>query len=515
MSCWKPLSSGSGRLRCLAQRPNKTHRLINTSSHNYNEALRLLSQLYSNRQITNLFDNPSVSRSAKSPAKDLNALALPEMREWLRRAGYEPRELARIRHIHIAGTKGKGSVSAFATGMLKQYEHVGTYTSPHLVSPRERIAIQGEPVSQDVFAEAFFELWERFSDAARWEGKSTTEAEGPESKPFFFRFMTILAWHIFLREKVDSVVLECGIGGEYDATNVVPPEAVSAAVLTQLGIDHVSMLGDTVDKISWHKAGILKPGVRGFVRQLNEQPSVRRVLQSRAAEKGAELFELDDALVEQWGGVPGKLKGVFQKYNQALAVLAVREHLGMKNDPTTALEDIPAKMVRGLQEASLRGRCETIHHGPVDWYVDGAHTRDSLQEVARWFVDGLGPDETATLIFNQQERDASQLLGVLLDATKQVSGRSSLFDNALFTRNDQERPADGEERDMEVQTRVSQCMIQNVPGCNVKVFSNVRETVEAAREIARQKGPNHRVLVTGSMHLVGGILQALEPESLL
>ncbi|KAM5355407.1 hypothetical protein ACJ41O_002053 [Fusarium nematophilum] len=494
--------------------PN-ARRTIGTPSRDYNEALRLLSQLYSNRHITNLFDKPSASKSPSQPAKDLNALAIPEMREWLRRAGYEPRDLARLRHIHVAGTKGKGSVSAFATGMLRQYETVGTYTSPHLVSPRERIAIQGEPVSQSLFAEAFFEVWDRLSDAARREGKSAQEAEGPGSKPFFFRFMTILAWHIFLREKMDSVVLECGIGGEYDATNVVPPEAVSAAVLTQLGIDHVAMLGDTVEKISWHKAGILKPGVRGFVRMMEEKPSVMEVLRERAAEGGAELVELDDALVEQWGGVTGNLPGSFQKYNQALAVLAVREHLGMGSDPRESFLSLPDKMIRGLRQASLRGRCEVIRKDQGEWHLDGAHTKDSMEEVAKWFVQALGPSETATLVFNQQERDASELLRVLLGAIREASGRDDVFSHALFTRNEQEKPADGETRDLDVQIRAAQTMGESVPGCRVETLDNIRDTVDTATKVRGAEGSRQKVLATGSMYLVGGILRALEPEGLL
>ncbi|KAF4967317.1 hypothetical protein FSARC_5147 [Fusarium sarcochroum] len=491
-----------------------TRRGISTASRDYSEALSLLSQLYSNRQITNLFDKSDKSATSKpsaEPPKDLNALAIPEMREWLRRAGYEPKDLARLRHIHIAGTKGKGSVSAFATGMLRQYETVGTYTSPHLVSPRERIAIQGEQVSQSLFAEAFFELWERLSDAAKKEGKSVAEAEGPASKPFFFRFMTLLAWHIFLREKVDSVVLECGIGGEYDATNVVPPEAVSAAVIAQLGIDHVAMLGDTVDKISWHKAGILKSGVRGFVRRMDEKPSVRQVLQKRAVEKGAELVELDDALVEQWGGVAGRLPGEFQKYNQALAVLAVRQHLGIDVDPKTALLDLPDKMITGLKEASLRGRCEIIQQGHIAWHLDGAHTRDSMQEVAKWFATSLGKDESAILVFNQQERDATQLLTILLDTIREVTGRDNLFSHAFFTRNDQERSSGDEVKDLSVQKRVAELMGERAASCHIKTFDNIQDTVSEARRVA---GSHQKVLATGSMYLAGGILRALEPEGL-
>ncbi|KAF4429584.1 hypothetical protein F53441_14007 [Fusarium austroafricanum] len=490
-----------------------SRRGIGTTSRDYNEALRLLSQLYSNRQITNLFDKPPASNASSGPPKDLNALAIPEMREWLRRAGYEQKDLARLRHIHIAGTKGKGSVSAFATGMLRQYEVVGTYTSPHLVSPRERIAIQGEKVSQSLFAEAFFELWERLSDSAKKEGKSITEAEGPGSKPFFFRFMTLLAWHIFLREKVNSVVLECGIGGEYDATNVVPPEAVSAAVITQLGIDHVAMLGDTVEKISWHKAGILKPGTRGFVRRMDEKPGVRQILQQRAVEKGAELIELDDASVEQWGGVVGRLPGDFQKYNQALAVLAVRQHLGMDVDPKTALLDLPENLITGLKEASLRGRCEIIQQGHIGWHLDGAHTKDSMQEVAKWFAANIGKDEYAILVFNQQERDATQLLTTLLDTIQEATGRENIFSYAFFSRNDQETPSGHEVgRDLSVQTRVAKLMNERAYGCQVKIFDNIQDPVAEAREVA---GPHQKVLVTGSMHLAGGILRALEPEALL
>ncbi|KAF5595458.1 folylpolyglutamate synthetase [Fusarium subglutinans] len=486
---------------------------ISTVSRDYNEALRLLSTLYSNRQATNLFDKSIASNSSSVPTKDPNALAIPEMREWLRRAGYEPKDLARLRHIHIAGTKGKGSVSAFATSMLREYEIVGTYTSPHLVSPRERIAIQGEPVSQSLFAAAFFDLWESLSEAAKKDGKSLTESEGPGSKPFFFRFMTLLAWHIFLSQKVDSVVLECGIGGEYDATNVVPPEAVSAAVITQLGIDHVAMLGDTVEKIAWHKAGILKPGVRGFVRRMDEKPGVMQVLRQRAAEKGAELVELDDARIELWGGVHGRLQGDFQKYNQALAVCAVRQHLGMSFEPKDFFKNIQRKMCVGLEHASLRGRCEIIQQGHIGWYLDGAHTTDSMYEVAKWFASNVETFESAILVFNQQERDATKLLTILLDTVQEFTGRTNIFSHAFFTRNDQERPSTDEEaRDLSVQTRVAEMMAERAADCEVNTFDNIQDAVAEARKVA---GVYHRVLATGSMYLVGGVLQVLEPEGLL
>lgn len=443
-------------------------------------------------------------------------MALPEMREWLRRAGYTPQDLTALRHIHVAGTKGKGSVCAFATGILRKYGRVGTYTSPHLVSVRERIAIDGEPVDQEFFTRSFFELWDRFTETAKREeqGKSAAEAEGPATKPFFFRFLTILAWHIFLQAKVDAVVLECGIGGEYDATNVLPPQAVSAAVVTQLGIDHVAMLGDTVEKIAWHKAGIFKSGVTAFTRKLDGQKStVAAVLRERAVEKGAQLVEVDDAAVERWGGVPGRIVGGFQKYNQALAVMAVREHLSLKGGEDH-LQDLPPKMTQGLQEATLRGRCEVIEQDKVKWHIDGAHTKDSLEQVAKWFSGDLDQNESAILIFNQQERNAAELLSHFIAAVRRFSDRGDIFHHAIFTRNDLEKLTEGEVRDMEVQQQAAELMSKESPECLVSVSDNIENTIAEAQRIASERGIN-KILVTGSLHLVGGILRVLEPESLL
>ena len=488
-----------------------------TTTRTYADALNKLSLLQSNRATTHLFDQ---QQQPASPSRDLNAPAIPEMLAWLRRAGYTPQDLARMRHIHVAGSKGKGSVCAYATAMLTRCRgadggSVGTYTSPHLVSPRERIAIDGEPVAQDVFTAAFFEVWDRLSEAARRDGVEAREAEGPASKPFYFRFLTILAWHIFLGRGVRDVVVECGIGGEHDSTNVLPPEAVSAAVVSQLGIDHVAMLGDTVEKIAWHKAGVFKRGRKAFTRRLGAQPGVMDVLRSRAEEKGATLVELDDATVEAWGGVRGALEGDFQKYNQALAVMAVREHLGMETDDASSLLDTPEVMIEGLREAKLRGRGEMVQRGEVKWYLDGAHNRDSLEGVAMWLARELEPDESVVLVFNQLDRDVSELLATFIEAIRIHTGRRDVFSHALFTSNDVEQPANAETRDLAVQERAAATMRNLCPGCTVHMSDNITHTVAEAQRIAEGETGKQKVLVTGSMHLVGGVLKVLEPQGLL
>ncbi|EGX92739.1 folylpolyglutamate synthase [Cordyceps militaris CM01] len=506
-----------------------------TSPRDYEAALAKLNLLASNRAITTLFETPRQGGgggggdgpTSPSPpaALDLNAQALPEMLTWLRRAGYTPRDLAAMRHIHVAGTKGKGSVCAFATSLLRtayrqrggEPRPVGTYTSPHLVSPRERIAVDGEPVSQAAFATAFWQLWDRFTAAALAEGQPRDVAEGPASKPFYFRFLTILAWHVFLSAGVRDVVMECGIGGEHDATNVLPPEAVSAAVVAQLGIDHVAMLGGTVEEIAWHKAGIFKPGVAAFT--LGSAPPVMDVLRRRAVERQARLFEADEEAVDAWAGVESALHGDFQKRNQALAVLAVQEHLGIRDEAASTAETLghlSATMVTGLRAATLRGRCETLHdeaHG-VQWMLDGAHTRDSIEQVARWLAQSLAADELVTLVFNQQERDAPALLAHLVDTTAAAAARGpDVFSRALFTRNEQAASDHG--GDLSVQEALAGTMRTLAPGCSVSVFDNVQSAVAEVRKTAGGRGKTQKVLVTGSLHLVGGIMRALEPDGLL
>ncbi|KAK7962230.1 uncharacterized protein PG986_003055 [Apiospora aurea] len=544
----------------------------------YESALSLLSSLQSNKAVTSLFSAPllppSPSQSSGKP-QDLNALAIPEMLAWLDRAGLSQSDLAQLKCIHVAGTKGKGSVCAFLTSILVSNAtaagKVGTYTSPHLVSVRERIMIDGHPLAPDLFARYFFEVWDAFTEAARAElGRKTgdwhtptsaaaaaaksaraeendrlreAELQGPATKPFYFRFLTILALHAFLREGVRSAVVECGIGGEYDSTNVLPAEAVTASVVTQLGIDHVGMLGGTLPEIAWHKIGVAKAGRRCFTRRLpggegQEAAKTMEVLRQRAAERGAELVEVPDEVVEAWGGVRadevGGLEGDFQKYNQALAVSAAREHLRVpakqeqennKNDISTAVLDfssIPEEFVEGLRKARLRGRCETRQEDNVTWLIDGAHTAESLREVARWFASkrSTAANTRHVLLFNQQERDAAKLLEDLYSGIQQSASSpdtTAIFDKAVFTRNElHPRSTDEAERDVSVQNAGAQALSRLSPNSQVVACDNVADAVfEVRKNDPAQKDTMEKtiVLVTGSLHLVGALLRTLEPDA--
>ena len=184
----------------------------------------------------------------------------------------QPKDLDQIHAIHVAGTKGKGSTSAFISSILSQYlssdsnttdttgkrklRKIGLYTSPHLRFVRERIKINNEPLSEAKFAQYFFEVWDRLGAAASAAGQP---ADAPGTRPVYFRYLTLMAFHAYISEGVDTAVIECGIGGEYDSTNILVKPAVTA--VTSLGIDHVGMLGGTLTEIAWHKAGIFKQAV--------------------------------------------------------------------------------------------------------------------------------------------------------------------------------------------------------------------------------------------------------------
>lgn len=503
----------------------------------YDNALHLLSLLQSNKTVINLF-------TASANSDDINASAIPEMTAWLSRAGYNPSDLSHLRCIHVAGTKGKGSTCAFTSSILRQYPEVagrvGTYTSPHLVTVRERICLDGEPISQDKFTTYFFELWNRLSDEARKTGDELPGgdelgADGPSTKPFYFRFLTLLAFHAFLREGIKSAVVECGIGGEYDSTNVLPPEAVTASVITQLGLDHVAMLGNTVEKIAWNKAGIFKKDVPAYTYQAGrpENDSVLKVLADKARERATTLSPIDDKALQVWEGVHNpNLEGAFQKSNMALAAVASRRHLqtlGHKFEEPffdnagspvpSKLGDMPQPFATGLQTAKLRGRCETISQDRIQWYLDGAHTQDSLIQVAKWYAGKIAEgDSIPVLIFQQQDRDSTALLQTLLDTLHEETKvpNRKIFHHAFCPTN--EVHSFMRKPDMSNPRRNCDVVRQFCPFTAAIPADSISTALDMARNVmlgSKKSKDNFKVqvLVTGSFNLVGPALRLLEPGS--
>lgn len=290
-------------------------------------------------------------------------------------------DLDRLNIIHVAGTKGKGSTCAYVDAILSQYHRTrnaprktGLFISPHLIAVRERIRINSAPISEALFTKYFFQVWDRL-------GASTLERDGVPlgSRPTYARYLTLMSWHAFLQEDVDVAVYETGVGGEFDVTNLV--QKPLATGVSALGIDHVNVLGDTIEKISWHKAGIMKMGSAAF--STTQVPPAANVLEQRAKEKQVNLVTLD--VDPRLQNVKVKPDAEFQKQNATLAVALAEtavKRLGLETDFTL----LPQEFVDGLEQTAFRGRCEVKVEDTITWYLDGAHTADSLKVSTAWFA---------------------------------------------------------------------------------------------------------------------------------
>ncbi|KAK3905064.1 folylpolyglutamate synthase [Staphylotrichum tortipilum] len=481
----------------------------------YNEAIDALNSL----------QTPfAVIEARRSAGIRPDAASLREMRAYLARVGYTQTDLSKLNVVHVAGTKGKGSTCAFVDSILSRYRQrggpptrIGLFTSPHLIAVRERIRIDSVPISEETFAKYFFEVW----DLLETNGSVEPEAAAPGSRPIYSRFLTLLSYHVFLSEGVNVAVYETGIGGEYDATNVV--DHPIATGISTLGIDHVYVLGDTVDKIAWHKAGIMKPGCPAFT--VEQVPSAAEVLKKRAVEKGVDLRVLD--VDPRLAGVKIRPDATFQKRNASLAI-ALAETALKTLDPafTPSPDRLPAEFVDGLEHVVWRGRCEVKAEDSVIWHVDGAHTADSLKMAARWFVGecaARGPAGPRVLIFNQQGRsEAVDFLDGLCNTVKKEDPKGKGFEHVIFCTNVTYAEA-GYKRDFVNHqynpTDIKKMTMQNIfaerwktldPDANILLIPSIEAAIKTARGLAGTDAPKLQALITGSLHLVGGALGILE-----
>lgn len=516
----------------------KYHTTMAQPNRTYAEALALLDSLQSNRTIVKMVQHSD---------RDMNLDAIPEMLDWVRKAGYTVEDFDKLKVIHVAGTKGKGSVCALVASIVQQYskgtdavhsggtgsikgnvEHpsaanknvdlgkVGLYTSPHLISVRERIRINNEPISRSLFRNHFFMLWDRFTASAAAEGHPNPT--GSDSKPGYFRYLTIMALHVFLQEGVRSAVVECGIGGEYDSTNILTKQAVTVSAITKLGIDHVGMLGNTIEKIAWHKGGIMKEGVDCYtVPQVEE---AMQVLHERAKERSSLLKVIGRNTKIEQGNIKIGLEGDFQKDNASLAIAVTAAHLKRMgfNDPLQG-GALPDEFLRGLEQVKWEGRCEVRKEGNIEWCIDGAHTLDSLDVAAKWFASKLEgtPRGQAMLIFNQQERDAASLALALHMSLERATGMRHIFSNAAFCSNapykalkETNESRNGNDR-LGVQKNAADAWSGFEADTEIEVYSSIEEAVSYAREVSKDR-KKLLVLVTGSLHLVGGFLKVLQRD---
>jgi dihydrofolate synthase/folylpolyglutamate synthase len=262
--------------------------------------------------------------------------------------------------IHVAGTNGKGSVAAMLESILRAGGlRTGLYTSPHLVKLGERVQVDRQLLTEAEIMAYARELQPVAARAAKF---------APDEHATFFEFMTAMAFLQFQRRHVDVAIIEVGMGGRLDATNVVQP---AVSVITSIGLDHCAELGDTVEKIAAEKAGILKPGVPVVIGRL--PPGAEQVVRGVAAANGAAVHAVREVFGEDLAGYPvTNLEGDYQRWNAATATLAARL-LPVRLRPEAAAIE------RGLGHVAWPGRWQRLTVGGRHLILDASHNPEGAQ----------------------------------------------------------------------------------------------------------------------------------------
>uniref|UniRef100_A0A0N5BEI7 tetrahydrofolate synthase n=1 Tax=Strongyloides papillosus TaxID=174720 RepID=A0A0N5BEI7_STREA len=450
------------------------------------------------------------------------------MKAYFEACNINVNDLDKLNVIHIAGSKGKGTTSAMIEALLRDKGYkTGFFSSPHLVNVTERIRINGEEVDKITFSKYFFDIYNRLVE------------KNIQPLPGYFRFLTILAYYTFLREKIDVAIMEVGIGGEYDSTNIIRKPTVCG--ITTLDYDHTSLLGDTLKEIAWHKSGIMKESVpcitipqeieamdslhkRSYekkcklivARELDDMDSLHK----RSYEKKCKLIvarELDERLIDYL-----HLTGKHQLTNLSLATAIAQkwEEEMVKNNKIIIYNHTKnVQSVEYLQKLFKsflwRGRTQKVVNNGILYMLDGAHTQKSIEVCCDWFMNDVTDDENGrcikVLLFTTTgERKGDQFLEVLKKCNFNLVLFSSTIvkldtttssDKATLTSNVKDKCHENEEIWETIGDGAPSFTFPAIENC-INFINTLRKTTPDDVEI--------RVLVTGSLHLVGGVLSIIE-----
>lgn len=386
----------------------------------------------------------------------------------------------------VAGTNGKGSTSAMLASILERGGYrTGLYTSPHLIRVNERIRVKGEEITDQEFASSFSAVWDSV--------ERLLERKDFEARPSFFEYLTATAFLHFAQAPVDFAVLEVGMGGRLDATNVTEPRV---AVITNIALDHQQFLGETVKAIAAEKAGVIKPG-RPVVSTC-EDPEAIGVIRLRASEAGAPLIETSACAEvsnvrrlngryqfdlklegELFSGLTSPLPGRFQIKNAVAAVTAARE-LAKDGWNISA-----SAIAEGLREARWPGRLEIVCNRPLV-VLDGAHNPAAAKAIAEHAAEQWA-DKRLTLIYaSMRDKAIGEITGILFPLAAKI----------FLTQPEQVRAASPEEILAAASSRSIDVVMEPDPAV-------------ALETAFRESAPDDVILVAGSLFLVGAIKRAL------
>lgn len=318
--------------------------------------------------------------------------------------------------IHVTGTNGKGSTIAFMRELFVAHgKKVGTFTSPHIISIHDRICINGQPIAEEDFV--------RIANQVKEMEKILLETHDQLS---FFELLTLIALLYFKEQGVDLVLLEVGIGGLLDTTNVVTGEI---AVITSIGLDHQETLGDSLEEIAEQKAGIFKAGKKAVIAKL--APEAELVCQKRARELAVEFYQAGRDFTLTAGDFSSNLASFSQldislegAYQQENAVLALQSFLLFM---VSRGEGVEEKLVRqALKETHWAGRLERIR---PQIYLDGAHNLPALTRLVEFIQGKIQQGYQVRILFGALKRkDYQGMLGYLSEQLPQVELKVTGFD---------------------------------------------------------------------------------------
>ena len=386
-----------------------------------------------------------------------------------------------LRFVHVAGTNGKGSVSAMTSSVLSAAGYkTGLFTSPYLVDFCERMSVNGENISHESLCESV-ERVRPFADAM-------------EDAPTEFELITAVAIDYFVKEKCDIVVFECGMGGRLDSTNII--EAPVAAVITNIALDHVSFLGDTEEKIAYEKAGIIKEKKNGTLDVIlgGGTEGVRKVFEEKCRETGSSLCVASDEIsVSDIENTRDGIKYIYKKEEFFVPLCGLYQNMNIKT-VLAVVESLQKNgweisdeaLRKGLSNVKWRGRFETLCEDPRVIF-DGAHNPDGAAFTASTF-NTLYPGEKAVIISGvMADKDSSDM----------ASSFAKAGDSAFVFKPDNPRAMEASEYSL---------VLKNA-GINAIPCENAFEAVKKGVALAKER--NCPVLCAGSLYMYGEILDAV------
>ena len=408
---------------------------------------------------------------------DETTFKLDRMRTLLKALG-DPQDKASL--VHVAGTVGKGSTVAMLSAMLRGNGYtVGEYTSPHLIDIRERIVVNGEMVPEESFTNILKEV--------------VAAANKEKTTPTFFELVTAVAFKYFAEQAIDIAVIETGLGGRLDSTNIITP---LVSLITKIDLDHTNILGTTVEEIAREKAGIFKSSVPAI--SAHQSDEVIAVLKECAKESQTEVkvVATDIEFSARFGGgadgkqhtricviteesqymhIPVPLNGEHQATNCALAISAIDQlkKVGYEFDNLT--------LYNSLAETNIEGRMEVVWQRP-QIIVDGAHNPTSLQTLIKSIGAHVPYDSMVCIFGCCQDKDVDGMLHKI----------SLGADKIIFTK------AQGNQRAAE--PKILQKRFAEISGKMTQIANSLPEALEIAAQAASR---DDLICVTGSFYLVG------------